>query len=280
MPPPAKRQKRLVLLSSEDEEEEQRPSRQEDGSGSRKLWRPQHATLNNTCVLPTRLRSDNKIQPFARAPSPKKVASKLKTTAPLNNSKPSSLDTYLSTANGIHKCINSASQSQKPRVAVDDEDFIEDDSFGEELRKLTDSRKGIRGGEKEALSQSQSQAEKKPSSRLPTGSQKFRGLGNSPATVNKTEQGSKQTGGHSRPWADRYGPISTEELAVHKKKVADVRDWLESVFSGQSKKVSPQMSTLRWIRLADVHKETFDTQGALWSWQDCYSIYACSRYRL
>lgn len=36
-----------------------------------------------------------------------------------------------------------------------------------------------------------------------------------------------------RPWAERFGPTSLDELAVHKKKVADVRAWLEDVIQGR-----------------------------------------------
>ncbi|ROT39744.1 Rad17-domain-containing protein [Sodiomyces alkalinus F11] len=36
-----------------------------------------------------------------------------------------------------------------------------------------------------------------------------------------------------RPWAERFAPINLEELAVHKKKVADVRRWLEDVMGGR-----------------------------------------------
>jgi len=39
-----------------------------------------------------------------------------------------------------------------------------------------------------------------------------------------------------RPWTEKYGPASLEELAVHKKKVADVRTWLSDVFSGKARK--------------------------------------------
>ncbi|KAL8868464.1 MAG: hypothetical protein Q9174_004975, partial [Haloplaca sp. 1 TL-2023] len=242
MPPPAKRRKRLVVLSSEDEEEKQRPSNQEEGPGSRKLRRPRNATPNNTCVLPTRLRSDlSTVRPRARAPSapgvsPKKGASRNKPIAPRKDLKPSSLDNYLSTANGIHRSTNPASQSQSPRVAVEDEDLIEDDSFDEELRKLTDPGRGIRDGGKEALSQSQSQAENKGASGLLAGSQMFRGLGNRTAEAKKTKEASPSVGDDSRPWADRYGPTSIEELAVHKKKVVDVRDGLQKVLEGRSKK--------------------------------------------
>lgn len=42
-----------------------------------------------------------------------------------------------------------------------------------------------------------------------------------------------------RPWAQRFGPSSLEELAVHKRKVGDVRNWLEEAFSGKR----PQVST-------------------------------------
>ncbi|KAI1179321.1 cell cycle checkpoint protein RAD17 [Nemania sp. FL0916] len=36
-----------------------------------------------------------------------------------------------------------------------------------------------------------------------------------------------------RPWSERFGPINLDELVVHKKKVADVRRWLEDVMAGR-----------------------------------------------
>ncbi|KAI1456001.1 Rad17-domain-containing protein [Annulohypoxylon moriforme] len=36
-----------------------------------------------------------------------------------------------------------------------------------------------------------------------------------------------------RPWFERFAPLNLEELAVHKKKVADVRRWLEDVMAGR-----------------------------------------------
>ncbi|TGO22195.1 hypothetical protein BPAE_0178g00130 [Botrytis paeoniae] len=36
-----------------------------------------------------------------------------------------------------------------------------------------------------------------------------------------------------RPWAERFGPNNLEELGVHKKKVIDVRTWLDNVIGGQ-----------------------------------------------
>ncbi|KAK7970570.1 hypothetical protein PG988_009643 [Apiospora saccharicola] len=36
-----------------------------------------------------------------------------------------------------------------------------------------------------------------------------------------------------RPWFERFGPSNLDELAVHKKKVTDVRRWLEDVIAGR-----------------------------------------------
>ncbi|KAK1764647.1 putative cell cycle checkpoint protein rad17 protein [Phialemonium atrogriseum] len=36
-----------------------------------------------------------------------------------------------------------------------------------------------------------------------------------------------------RPWSERFAPLNLDELAVHKKKVADVRKWLEDVIGGR-----------------------------------------------
>ncbi|KAH6660599.1 Rad17 cell cycle checkpoint protein-domain-containing protein [Truncatella angustata] len=36
-----------------------------------------------------------------------------------------------------------------------------------------------------------------------------------------------------RPWSERFGPVNLDELAVHKRKVADVRKWLEDVTAGR-----------------------------------------------
>lgn len=36
-----------------------------------------------------------------------------------------------------------------------------------------------------------------------------------------------------RPWSERFGPLNLDELVVHKKKVADVRKWLDDVLHGR-----------------------------------------------
>ncbi|KAK4117205.1 hypothetical protein N656DRAFT_773275 [Canariomyces notabilis] len=37
----------------------------------------------------------------------------------------------------------------------------------------------------------------------------------------------------ARPWSERFAPVNLDELAVHKRKVMDVRRWLEEVLAGR-----------------------------------------------
>lgn len=39
--------------------------------------------------------------------------------------------------------------------------------------------------------------------------------------------------GDQRPWSERFGPANLDELVVHKKKVADVRRWVDDVLNGR-----------------------------------------------
>jgi cell cycle checkpoint protein len=40
-----------------------------------------------------------------------------------------------------------------------------------------------------------------------------------------------------RPWVVQFGPSNLDELAVHKRKVGDVRNWLETAYNGKRQKV-------------------------------------------
>ena len=53
-----------------------------------------------------------------------------------------------------------------------------------------------------------------------------------------------------RLWVDKYAPLSLQDLAVHKRKVDDVRRWLEEAFSGKGRSKHrvghPFFALLRW----------------------------------
>ena len=53
------------------------------------------------------------------------------------------------------------------------------------------------------------------------------------STTAETATGTGVAVQDSRPWSERFGPVNLDELAVHKRKVADVRKWLEDVLSGR-----------------------------------------------
>ena len=72
----------------------------------------------------------------------------------------------------------------------------------------------------------------KPSqSELPPLSQRFAKPASPQKRTSQSLDGPSIAESH-RPWSDRYGPTNTDELAVHKKKVGDVRKWITDVMSG------------------------------------------------
>ena len=59
-----------------------------------------------------------------------------------------------------------------------------------------------------------------------------------------------------RPWAEKYGPSTFEELMVHKKKVLDVRQWLEGALRGHDYNVCHSKGDC-CCTVADREQETF-----------------------
>lgn len=66
----------------------------------------------------------------------------------------------------------------------------------------------------------------------PTASQKFRKTSAEPRTLPFSVVNDDK-----RPWVVQFAPVDLSELAVHKRKVDDVRQWLESTVSGRRQKV-------------------------------------------
>ncbi|KAF2468123.1 Rad17-domain-containing protein [Lindgomyces ingoldianus] len=71
----------------------------------------------------------------------------------------------------------------------------------------------------------------------PKGSQKFLRTMNGARTTPPLSQHVQLENVDNRPWNEKYGPLSLDELVVHKKKVADVRAWLSEVFGGGRKRL-------------------------------------------
>lgn len=258
MAPPAKRQKRLVVLSSEDEEDLK--PRDQDLEGKRAKAPESNASSktprgNSTAKhsLPTRPRTnstENGVKSRSSAtthkslvPSPKKPTRKTKATEKPQVSKP------------ISTFFNNASQTQQvnghrkpkeikeeaPEVEDEEEDLIEDESPVEDvvkLRGLQDTTRSVLDRRKRPTLPTQDIAASKQFEKTPLGSQRFKfpgsGLGKGTGTKTPTKARSGET--DLRPWVERYGPDNLEELAVQKKKVSDVRNWLKNALQGRDRK--------------------------------------------
>lgn len=131
--------------------------------------------------------------------------------------------------------------------AGDDDDLIEDDDSFDELF----TRHFIEGegdGEGDAIGKSQ---EDIPRQRAPlvkskparkhTATKRFLMPGSSEAkSQSRTSPATAAAAAgedDKRPWAQKYGPLDLGELAVHKRKVSDVQNWLHEVFTGRSARV-------------------------------------------
>ncbi|OJD29844.1 cell cycle checkpoint protein [Diplodia corticola] len=121
-----------------------------------------------------------------------------------------------------------ASQGLPPTDTVEDQDdTIQDDSLDDEpnksgahaaWRKRTRTR-GAAGD-----------AENPEQDALPSASQKFL------KTLSSQSRPAARIEDDERPWVERYSPANLDELAVHKRKVADVKAWLTNVLSGRERK--------------------------------------------
>lgn len=134
-----------------------------------------------------------------------------------------------------------ARKAETPTTVVDDgeaADAIEDDSLDEafanfaaeeeDQHKVLDRRKiakpilinGVSNVVRNAF----------------TSSQRFAKSSKSATQEGKPVFGHDEDG-LNRPWAERFAPTSLGELAVHKKKVTDVQNWLSAVLQGRDRRV-------------------------------------------
>ncbi|KAH7030984.1 Rad17 cell cycle checkpoint protein-domain-containing protein [Microdochium trichocladiopsis] len=238
-PPPAKRRRRNVLPSSSDDEdtasrngpntlsrylvaspEKSSVKPVQDGSPTRPglVSRPlRTSTAGNAGGSPSR-RSNGK-RSATNSPAKTRSRDAISTGRP-DPTKP---------RNGDLKSLFSKQAERAPALShAQLEDIVSDpisdgDGDGDIFVASTASRIGQNA--KKRLKDGSQPVSSSTSHGQPTGSQMFvRPVRPTQDAVPDNEQ---------RPWSERFGPVSLEELAVHKKKVADVRAWLEGVIAGR-----------------------------------------------
>ena len=129
--------------------------------------------------------------------------------------------------------------------AGDDDDLIEDDydSFDELFTQhFIKADIGSQGG-----TGAQEDSQDKPCQDPPSTKSNSMGkrasstkrflLPQSPKGESQSRASATITADDGRPWAQKYGPSSLDELAVHKRKVTDVQNWLNDVFIGRNRRV-------------------------------------------
>lgn len=253
-PPPAKRQKRNIVLSSDDDEVPTPPSKpkaakRDSTKRKTKLGNGDGITSHSLPTRPkTKAGTASDPRPPALPPtsqprldsSPERPTRKT-AKKPLTKS---SLHTFFDRKkHGPPKQKESKTENQ-PHAEEAGEDVIEDDSAEEILynakaidnlelngaaRTLLDWRKPL---QEQTLNNTTQSSEEK----LVSASQRFLRAGNAAAKDTSQVKVTREAA-DIRPWAEKYGPTSLEELMVHKKKVADVRGWFEGVLQERFRKV-------------------------------------------
>ena len=262
-PPPAKRQKRLVVLSSDDDEDWASPAEQalevkttrNEEAGTKATSKQTNVNKRSLSSRPRTKPTDNSsevkkstVTQSSPDPSPKKPAHRSKLTAKPATKQPSKpISSFFGTANHSQQ-VNGQRQAKResPKVETlqiedEEEDVIEDDSpieDADELRGLQDTAHLVLDRRKAPFASTQNVPAATQAQKLPAGSQRFKIAGS--ATGKSKDMSTAAVAApkdlDSRPWAERFGPSNLEELAVHKKKVADVRSWLENAFRSRDRR--------------------------------------------
>jgi cell cycle checkpoint protein len=154
--------------------------------------------------------------------------------------KPTVQDEPKPKAKPIYSFFNAATQRQQssqrsaspmnPPPPLDQTETIDSEDENASTLELSKASSVALAMRKRKIPQSQSHEDE--SSLLPPPTQKFR----------KTSSGGREpsisvVNEDKRPWVVQFGPANLEELAVHKRKVGDVRNWLEAAYNGKRQKV-------------------------------------------
>jgi cell cycle checkpoint protein len=246
--PPAKRQRRLTLLASDDEDTGPLGAGKEKVLPTRSLGRHQtRASLPKASPKKSPKSKSSGKTPATKLGNQQSSQSPSKNNGLTKVQKPAASKSIQSFFNKKTEQQRVGGAEASPIILEDSggdeikDDYISDDiSDGELLKGINSANDDqSQGTKKRPLSG----ARQDPASLQQSSSQRFRNdIKQSGITHGKTRNQSRED---QRPWAERYGPINLEELAVHKKKVADVKDWLEGVFEHRLKQVGLEYSSCK-----------------------------------
>ncbi|KAG4284963.1 cell cycle checkpoint protein [Fusarium proliferatum] len=229
MAPPAKRRRRNVVDASDDEDEPPRANTLTKFL----ITSPSSSTKSRVATAspsPTKPKIvDNKPTKNAPLRLPRRAQAKSNSTSPsakrskdvgkaADTGRTADLKTLFS-----NQAQRAARSSAGDRRSVPLEDIISDPiSEDDEISEHKASSASLVGQHAKKRLRNDSQSSL---SSAPSASQKFI-KPPKPVPIPRPND-------DARPWSERFGPRNLEELAVHKKKVSDVRRWLEDVIAGR-----------------------------------------------
>ncbi|KFY31694.1 hypothetical protein V493_00874, partial [Pseudogymnoascus sp. VKM F-4281 (FW-2241)] len=168
----------------------------------------------STSLLPSQSRAITSRKSTSASPEKSRAKGK-----PVEKGKSQSLYTFFSTQ--VQKQQSQSSRPTRERtrelLVEEDEGISDEDEVPESKAKLSSSFAAVAAKRTRDLMEG--------GVSVVSGSQRFM-RPPVPVQINKREE-------DSRPWADRFAPADLDELAVHKKKVLDVKGWLEAVTEGK-----------------------------------------------
>ncbi|KAF5616687.1 cell cycle checkpoint [Fusarium sp. NRRL 52700] len=229
MAPPAKRRRRNVVNASDDEDKPPRANTLTKFL----ITSPSSSTKSRAATAspsPTKPKIvDNKPTKNAPLQLPRRAQAKSNSTSPsakrakdvgkaVDTGRTADLKTLFS-----NQAQRAARASAGDRRSVPLEDIISDPiSEDDEISEHKASSSSLVGQHAKKRLRNDSQSSL---SSAPSASQKFI-KPPKPVPIPRPND-------DARPWSERFGPRNLEELAVHKKKVSDVRRWLEDVVAGR-----------------------------------------------
>lgn len=233
---PPKRQRRAAQVPKDSNHSEK--------SESSTLSNPKPVTLLSR-PKPTRPRP--RAAPAAPAPAPAPSSSPTKPKSSSPSSKPRSLHSFFQPASDGQRWSAQKFEAKRPAASETtgtlDADVIEDDYDSyDEIFTQHIAGDSVPEGQTRTQKPSRTLAKRtttvRPKSKP---SKRFLMPSDSNGGTNKQSKTEALTFSHddARPWAQRFAPSGLDELAVHKRKVSDVQKWLEDVFEGRRKEVSP-----------------------------------------
>lgn len=242
-PPPAKR-KRNIVLDPEDDEQDERPTPTKkknlndyfsspDAKGkaihadppnaARRTTRSSHAAPTTKAPTTVSSRSRQFKSSSAKSPSPSPVKSKKFFD---EKGKSANIRTLFSNqSQKVKDDPKSYGRSKKPDLQTLDiaADPLSDD---EDISVSRASETSLVGTKARKRSGDVTESD-------PTSTNGSTAVGQRFMRPSRNNSGSTPEMGDQRPWSERFGPVHLDELVVHKRKVADVRRWLQDVLSGR-----------------------------------------------